>query len=108
MSTRNKTFISLIAAASMAAAVLSVSSVRADDDDVGEFAVTLEQATSIAMEQVPGTVLGAEVESEDGTTVWEVEIRDADGVIFEVELDANSGEVLEVCLLYTSPSPRDS
>lgn len=77
-------------------ALLSTSVVSADDDDVGEFAVSLEQATAIAMEQVPGMILGAEVESEDGATVWEIEIRDADGVVYEVELDANSGEVLEV------------
>ena len=48
------------------------------------------------MEQVAGTVIGAEVEAEDGATIWEIEIRDAEGAVYEVELDANSGEVLEV------------
>lgn len=95
MSNKIKSYVAL-ATATITAALLSVSAVSADDDDVGEFSVTLEQATTIAMEQVPGTVIGAEVEAEDGATVWEIEIRDAQGAVFEVELDANSGEVLEV------------
>lgn len=70
--------------------------VLADGADVGEFSVSMEQATTIALGQVQGTLLEAEVESEDGTVIWEIEIRDADGTIYEVELDANTGIVLEV------------
>ena len=96
MSKSNSRLTVLAASILTTAACLSPLAVTADDDNVGDFSVSLEQATTIAMEQVPGTVIGAEVESEDGAAVWEIEIRDADGVIYEIELDANNGEVLEV------------
>lgn len=94
----NKKFIpALLASSVLSMGTLLVNTkVLADDDDVGEFTVTIEQATTIALEQVQGTVLEAEVESEDGTAIWEIEIRDADGTIYEVELDANTGAVLEI------------
>ncbi len=97
MSNKIKSRITLLAASFIATlAIIAAPIVAADNDDAGEFSVTLEQATAIAMEQVSGTVIGAEVESEDGATVWEIEIRDTEGVVYEVELDANNGEVLEV------------
>ena len=70
----------------------------ADDDKVSleNLAVSMEQATALALQQVPGTVVGAEVESEDDTLVWEVEVQTSSGETFEIEIDAVSAEVLEV------------
>lgn len=59
-------------------------------------ALTEEQAAEIALMEIAGEVQEIEVETEDGTTVFEVEILDADGVEFEIVLAADTGEVLEV------------
>jgi hypothetical protein len=50
----------------------------------------------IANTEVPGIVLEAELENEDGTTIYEIEIVKADGVEMEIEINAESGEVLTV------------
>ncbi|WP_040287329.1 PepSY domain-containing protein [Sporosarcina koreensis] len=58
--------------------------------------ISMEQAMSAALQQVPGQVVKAELEYEHGTLIYEVEIRTADGHKFEVEVDANTGRVLRV------------
>ena len=71
----------------------------ADDDEkvsLENIAVSMEQATAIALEQVAGTAVGAEVESEDGKLIWEVEVQNENGEIYEVEIDAVTATVLEV------------
>lgn len=57
--------------------------------------VTLEQAVSIALQTVPGTVAEAEFDNDDGQAVWEVEIVGTDKQqVYEVKIDANSGKVI--------------
>ncbi|MBA3614292.1 MAG: PepSY domain-containing protein [Nitrospirales bacterium] len=51
--------------------------------------VTMEEAIKTATTQFPGKVLEAELESEDGKVIYEVEIVNATGEIREVEIDAN-------------------
>lgn len=58
--------------------------------------VSMIQAIEIANTQVPGIVLEAELENEDDTNIYEIEIVKADGVEMEVEINAESGEVLAV------------
>ncbi|MEP2979104.1 MAG: PepSY domain-containing protein [Lentilitoribacter sp.] len=58
--------------------------------------VSMIQAIEIANTQVPGIVLEAELENEDGTTIYEIEIVKADGIEMEIEINAESGEVLTV------------
>ena len=73
--------------------------VMADDDEKIELesvSVTIASAMDIALEQVPGTVIGAELEHEDDVTVWEVEVMGADNQEVEVLIDAQTGAVLEV------------
>ncbi len=78
-------------------AAISYSAAQASDDiSLDKLAVSMEQATAIALQQVTGSVVGAEVESEDGQLVWEVEVLTTDGETYEVEIDAVSAEVLEV------------
>ncbi len=57
--------------------------------------VTIEQAIKTASEQVPGTVVEAELERKHGKTVWEVEVLDADGKVTEVHIDAATGTVID-------------
>src|SRR5680860_1818050 len=56
--------------------------------------VTMEEAIKTATTQFPGKVLEAELESEDGKVIYEVEIVNATGEIREVEVDAQSGKIL--------------
>lgn len=59
-------------------------------------AVSATQAIEIALAEVPGEVQEVDLDRDDGQQVYEVEIVNADGVEMEVEVDAETGEVLEV------------
>ena len=56
--------------------------------------VTMENAVEIALQTVPGDVIGAEFELEHGQAVWEVEILAASQQFYELEIDATSGQLL--------------
>ncbi|MBB6670220.1 PepSY domain-containing protein [Cohnella nanjingensis] len=58
-------------------------------------ALTKEQATAAALQQVPGTVKSVELEDENGTAVYGVHIVDANGKGFDVKVDAKTGKVLK-------------
>jgi uncharacterized membrane protein YkoI len=62
---------------------------------INEAALTVDQAMSIALAEVPGKVTETEIEKEDGKLVWEISVLDNQNQTFELEIDANSGEVLE-------------
>ena len=62
---------------------------------VTQASVSMNSAIEIALQQVPGNVIGAEFENEDGQIVWEVEILAANKEVYELEIDATSGKVLE-------------
>ncbi|MBD7909049.1 PepSY domain-containing protein [Sporosarcina sp. Sa3CUA8] len=52
----------------------------------------------VALQQVPGHVVKAELEYDQGTVIYEIEIRTHDGQKYEVKVDANTGNVLRVKL----------
>lgn len=54
------------------------------------------QAIEIALAEVPGEVQEAELDREDGVQIYEIEILTADGVEMEVEIDAETGAILEI------------
>lgn len=62
--------------------------------DPSSLPISQEQAMSIALQTVPGSVTGTELESEDGVTLWEIEILDGSKQTVELAIDANTGEVL--------------
>lgn len=55
----------------------------------------LNQCTNTALEKHPGVMTGVKVETEDGKTIIDVDIRGKDGKTWEVECDAVTGELLE-------------
>ena len=55
-----------------------------------------EQAIEIALAEVGGELQEAELEREDGMSVFEIEILTADGTEVEVEINAETGEILEI------------
>lgn len=58
--------------------------------------ISSAQAQQIALEQVPGSIIGVELDADDGVVFWEIEVRSTDGLLYDIEIDANSGRVLEV------------
>jgi hypothetical protein len=57
--------------------------------------ITESEAKDIAVKKVKGEVVGVILENDDGKAVYEVIVKSA-GTVYEVEIDANTGKVLEV------------
>lgn len=57
--------------------------------------VTKEESIAIATKEVKGKVTGTELEDENGTVVYSVEITDDQGKKQEVNIDAKTGKVLK-------------
>ncbi|MGB7209764.1 MAG: PepSY domain-containing protein [Pyrinomonadaceae bacterium] len=57
--------------------------------------ITLEEARAIALRRVAGTVVEEELEKEKGRLQYAFDIRDSSGKIWDVEIDAITGEVLQ-------------
>lgn len=60
--------------------------------------ITINQAMAIALERVPGQVVKAELDYDDGRLVYEIDVRTAEGYKYEVKVDANTGTILRVKL----------
>ncbi|MET7940590.1 PepSY domain-containing protein [Streptomyces sp. NPDC005302] len=60
----------------------------------GGKAVTAQDAIGRALEHTPGTAVGAELDDENGSVVWEVEIIGGDGTWHEVRVSPAAGTVL--------------
>ena len=58
--------------------------------------ITEEQATKTALEKVPGTVNEVELEDENGTIVYEIEVVSTDGTQQDVKVDAQTGKIVKV------------
>lgn len=59
-----------------------------------EATVTREQARATALQRVSGEVLEEEIEKENGKLVWAFDIKDSNGKIFDVKVDAKTGAVV--------------
>ena len=90
----------------IAAATFSLAAGQAFARDLGpDVALTLrdagtiqsfEQLNATALAKHPGaTVVETELEEEYGKYIYQVELRDAQGVEWDVELDATTGQVLK-------------
>ena len=62
---------------------------------VNQASISAEQAMGIALTDVPGKVIEAEMEIEDGTLIWEVEVLNNENLVYEFEIDAKDGNILE-------------
>jgi len=75
-----------------------------EDDDSPEMQAKLakkakispEQARKIATDKVAGTIIEEELERENGKLVYSIEIRDANQKVFDVEVDARTGAIVNV------------
>ncbi|HMJ75475.1 MAG TPA: PepSY domain-containing protein [Iamia sp.] len=74
------------------------------DDEVSDPAlveaaeVSQDEAEQAALAEAPGTVSRAHIEREDGRVVWDVEIDGEDGRRADVQVDAATGEIVELDL----------
>ncbi len=80
---------------------LQLGSALADDDQlearrlVEEGSIRpLEEILQRVRAQRPGRILEVELEKEDERYIYEIELLDEDGVVWEMVIDAESGEVL--------------
>ena len=53
---------------------------------------------NIALQRVPGQVVKAELDYDDGMLLYEIDIRTAEGYKYEVKVYANTGAILRVKL----------
>ncbi|MEU0784824.1 PepSY domain-containing protein [Streptomyces sp. NPDC006173] len=60
----------------------------------GGKAVTAQDAIGRALEHTPGTAVGAELDDENGSVVWEVDIIGSDGTWHDVRVSPAAGTVL--------------
>lgn len=72
-----------------------------DDEEITEadralVRVSIKDAKVIALGRVPGKVTDAELEKEKGRLQYAFEIIGEDGKSYDVEIDATTGEVLQV------------
>jgi mono/diheme cytochrome c family protein len=56
--------------------------------------INISQAITLAIQRVPGTVLEAEFEEEDGKGLWEIQIVTQDSQVMEIKVDSESGDVM--------------
>ena len=60
--------------------------------------ITADAASRIALARVPGIVISALIDVNDGHPYWELDVRSRDGSLFDIEIDAVTGEVVEIDL----------
>ena len=58
--------------------------------------ISIEDAMSIALEQIPGEIVKVELDTENGLLVYEVDIMTAQGIKYEMEIDAQTGRIVKV------------
>jgi hypothetical protein len=61
---------------------------------ISQLPVSQDQAVTIALQSVPGTVLGTEFDQRKEAMLWEIEIIDGTGKYIDVEVDAHTGAIL--------------
>ena len=103
-------WLKIFLAGALCAAVLSVASVVADDDDRehqrehdeiraalqrGEV-LPLTRILAIAQQQVPGDVIEVELESKRGALIYEIKVLAESGRVREIKIDARNGKVIKI------------
>ncbi|WP_456379984.1 PepSY domain-containing protein [Thiolapillus sp.] len=58
--------------------------------------LSLEEILKISRQKVSGQVIEVELEQEQGALIYELEILDRNNRVWEVEIDAVSGQIIKV------------
>lgn len=91
----------LIQVALMLSLVISSPNALAQEDDMAatlerDAKVTRKKAADIALAQVQGTIVSTDIEKEDGSLYWCVDVQVAGSLNKEVRIDAMSGDVTRI------------
>jgi len=77
-------------------ALTAVANAKSDRYEVlASVGTDMPTAVELALSAVPGTVVEAELERDDGQYIWEIEIVDDTDQLVSIELDGTTGQVLE-------------
>lgn len=63
--------------------------------DVRAVTISMEAARAIALKRIAGTIVEEELEKENGRLQYSFDIRDSNGKIWDVEVDAKTGKILK-------------
>ena len=94
----NRYLAALLVGGSLVGATLVAQAKTNNSEDVTAVtntAVTLDLAVAIATQTIPGTASKVEFENENGELLWEVEVVDVNGQVYDLTIDANTGKVLK-------------
>jgi len=58
--------------------------------------ISIKEATKIANERVPGAVVNAELDDENGLFVYEIKIESFQGILYELEVDVYTGQIVKL------------
>jgi uncharacterized membrane protein YkoI len=70
--------------------------VPASIDEILSTGISADDAIRLALQQVPGVATDVEIDINDGRPYWEVDVRSLDGDLYDVEIDAVTGRVIEI------------
>ncbi|WP_449354944.1 PepSY domain-containing protein [Virgibacillus natechei] len=60
--------------------------------------INIIEGINIALQQVPGEVVSAELDTKGGMQVYEVEVVTQQGAKYEVDVDRNTGNIVNIDL----------
>ncbi|MBY7144910.1 PepSY domain-containing protein [Virgibacillus sp. NKC19-3] len=60
--------------------------------------INMIEGINIALQQVPGEVVSAELDTKNNTQIYEVEIVTQQGAKYEVDVDRSTGNILSIDL----------
>lgn len=100
---KTRALLLLLLGSAMACAVALAPLAHADDDDKrirrlqrsGEV-LSLDQIFNRARAVKQGRILDADLDEDDGRLVYEIELLDASGRVWEMKLDAKTGRLIEL------------
>ena len=96
MRKQNMFYPALAIATALTAGLASTAIADGDDARPGPDDLKLQQAIDIALQQQEGVVVEAEFEPEDDGNIWEITVAASDSKHYEIEIDAATGNVLEI------------
>lgn len=70
--------------------------VPATIEEVLASGLTADDAVRLALEQVAGVAIDVQLDINDGRPYWEVDIRSLDGDLYDIEIDALTGRIVEI------------
>lgn len=96
---RTKLFFILATCFSLAfttAPIGNAAATKGEGQTIAQVTISKEQAKSIALQQVKGRVIHIDLDTDNGVQKYEVIIVTDQNEVYEVEINANTGQVIKV------------